>query len=375
MLNQLLSYKKILLKRLHHLPSTIWQSYRYYWQRNIWHKIIVILIVFIGLCLGTMYGIARWYIASESSQPLDLGVTFIPDYAQSLGLNPNTTLSALLNGLGVKQLRLTSYWNDIETSPNNFNFSELDSEFQLAQAAHAKVTLTLGLRQPRWPECHAPSWATNEPASVWEPQLYSFIETVVNRYKNSPSLENYQLENEYFLKGFGQCTDFSRTRLITEYNLVTTADPTHPIIIGRSNNALGFPIGQPQPSEFGISIYKRVWDTHTHRYFEYPIPAWFYAFLAGVQKIFLHKDMIIDELKSEAWPPHGQTIPNTTLAEQNKSMNASILKARIQYGEATGMKTIYLWGSEYWYYRMVTLHDPSLWNVAKQAIYTANTCK
>jgi hypothetical protein len=30
------------------------------------------------------------------------------------------------------------------------------------------------------------------------------------------------------------------------------------------------------------------------------------------------------------------------------------------------MKNIDLWGAEYWYYRAVKLHDPSLWNVAKQ---------
>jgi hypothetical protein len=56
-------------------------------------------------------------------------------------------------------------------------------------------------------------------------------------------------------------------------------------------------------------------------------------------------------------------------------MNATILKARFKYGEATGMKTIYAWGAEYWYYRMVKLHDPSLWNVAKQAFASANSAK
>jgi hypothetical protein len=375
MSDRISSYTNFIIKQLKFLPKFIWQRFCRYWHKNIWHKFIVIFIVFIGLCLGTMYGIARWYIASEAGKPLTLGVTFIPDYAESLGLNPDTTLSAIVNNLHVKQLRLTSYWSDIEPSPNQYNFIELDNEFKIAEAAHAKITLTLGLRQPRWPECHPPGWAANEPTNVWEPQLYSFIETVVNRYKNSPSLANYQLENEYFLKGFGACTDFSRSRLVTEYNLVKKTDPVHPIIIGRSNNALGFPLGQPQPSEFGISIYKRVWDTHTHRYFEYPIPAWFYGFLAGVQKIFLHKDMVIDELQAEPWPPHGETITESSLSEQNKSMNASMLKARFQYGEATGMKTIYMWGAEYWYYRMVKLHDPDLWNIAKQAISNANSTK
>jgi hypothetical protein len=313
-----------------------------------------------------MYLIARWYIYTESNKPLNLGVSFIPDYAQSLGLNPRNTMDALL-GIGVKQFRLVSYWNDIEPTQGHYDFSQLDWQFKDAESSHAKVILTLGLRQPRWPECHAPNWVNSEPATVWQPQLNTFIKAVVTRYKNSPSLEAYQLENEYFLKGFGDCTNFDRNRLITEYNLVKATDPGHPIIVGRSNNALGTPIGQPTPDEFGISIYQRTWDTtYTHRYLQYPYPAWFYAFLAGMQEIVNHRNMMIAELQAEAWPPNNKTIPETSLSEQNKSLDAKILQKNIDFAKATGMKSIDLWGAEYWYYRLEILHDPSLWNVAKQ---------
>lgn len=341
-----------------------------YWRKNWWHKVLCILLAIVVILIGIMYGIAQWYIHSEENIPLQLGVSFIPDYAQGLGLNPEATMDALI-GIGVKQFRLVSYWSDGEPTQGHYNFTQLDWEFQKAEAAHAKIILTLGLRQPRWPECHMPSWADNETESQWEPQLENYMQAVIERYKNSPSLESYQLENEYFLKGFGTCTNFDRNRLISEDNLVKRLDPKHPIIIGRSNNALGFPVGQPQPSEFSISVYKRVWDGNvTHRYLEYPFPAWYYAFLAGTQKIFLHKDMVIGELQAEAWPPDGKTITQISLAEQNKSLNAKRLKDRFQYGEATGMRQIDLWGAEYWYYRLVKLHDPSLWNVAKQEFAT-----
>jgi hypothetical protein len=203
---------------------------------------------------------------------------------------------------------------------------------------------------------------------VWEPQLKTFMAAVVARYKNSPSLDSYQVENEYFLQGFGICTNFDRQRLVDEFNLVKKADPFHTIIIARSNNALGIPLGAPQPDEFGITVYKRVWDGNlTHRYLEYPFPAWYYAFVAGVQKIVTGRDMVIHELQAEAWPPHGQSIKATSLDEQNKSLNAERLKDRFAYGKATGMRTIDLWGGEYWYSRMIILHDPSLWNVGRQS--------
>ena len=103
-----------------------------------------------------MWGIGRYYIYTQRNLPLTYGVSFIPDYAQSLGLNPEKTMEALIS-IGVRQFRLTSYWSDIEPSQGNYNFSQLDWEFSLAKAAHAKIILTVGLRQPRWPECHQPA--------------------------------------------------------------------------------------------------------------------------------------------------------------------------------------------------------------------------
>ena len=333
---------------------------------------VTVMVLTVFVLISTMFGIAQWYIHSEQSKPLQMGVSFIPDYAQSLGIDPQANLDALL-AIGVKNLRLVSYWSDVEQTPGHYDFSQLDWQFQKAEAAHAHIILTIGLRQPRWPECHIPDWAAAVPQSQWQPQLESYMKAVINRYKKSPALQSYQLENEYFLAGFGTCTDFSRQRLVEEYKLVKQIDPSRLVVVGRSNNALGFPVGQPQPDMFSISIYKRVWDAGvTHRYIEYPFPAWFYAFLAGTQKIFNHKDMMIGELQAESWPPHGQTVPETSLVEQSKSIDAQRLQARFSFGKATGMRQIYLWGGEYWYYRMVVLHDPTLWNVAKQEFSTVN---
>jgi hypothetical protein len=339
--------------------------------KNRWLRRLVITVVgLIALTICGMYGIAEWYLHTEASTPTQLGVSFVPDYAQSLGVDPQKTMDALI-GIGVKQFRLVSYWSDMEPTPGHYDFSQLDWEFQKAEAAHAHIILTVGLRQPRWPECHMPGWAANEPISQWQPQLENFMTAVVNRYKNSPALISYQVENEYFLQGFGTCSSIpnvaTRSRLVSEYNLVSKLDPEHPIIIARSDNALGIPVRQPQPAEFSISIYRRVWDaTFTHRYLQYPFPSWYYAFLAGTQKIFLHKDMMIGELQAEAWAPNGKTIPQISIAEQNKSFDAQRFTSTVNFAKNTGMKSIDLWGAEYWYYRQQVLHDPSLMNVARQ---------
>ncbi len=342
------------------------------WLRNL----VLLLITLVFLLVSSMYGIARWYMWSQSSKPLQLGVTFIPDYAKWFGLNPDVTLQAIMTDLKPKEVRLVSYWEDIQPQPtNNYDFSQLDREFTMAQAGGAKVSLAIGLRQPRWPECHAPGWAQvdTQPMNVWYPKLKTYMQAVIEHYKNNPALDSYQLENEYFLKVFGKCTNFSRDRLIDEYNFVKSLDPNHTLIVSRSNNWVGLPIGQPQPDLFGISVYKRVWDrTITKRYVEYPYPAWYYAFYAGAGEILTGKNLMIHELQAEPWMPDGIPMTQSSTAEQYKSMSPKRLKDRFAYAEATGMRQIDFWGAEWWYWRKVHFNDPTIWNIAKAEFAKAN---
>ncbi len=317
-----------------------------------------------------MYGIAQWYIHSNANKPLVVGATFVPDYARYFGLDAKETFSAMIYDLGIKHIRLVSYWDTIEPEQGKYSFSELDWQFKMAEEAGVKVSLALGLRQPRWPECHEPAWSNKLLAGTWKQPLYDYIAAVVNRHKTSPALVSYQLENEYFLKAFGECYDFDRDRLVHEFNMVKALDPHHTLVVSMSNNAIGTPIGEPTPDLWAISIYKRVWDKNiTKRYFEYPIPAWYYAFRAGFTKITRGHDSFIHELQAEPWAPDGfEGITGTSIEEQDKSLSAEMLKNRIQYGEATGMKAMYLWGVEWWYWRMTVKNDPSLWNVGKAKI-------
>jgi hypothetical protein len=349
---------------------SIRQLRRYLWPVSIWQRVLVITMAIVFLLTASSYGVAQWYIAKHKKEPLIIGTTFISDYAQSYGLDPKETLAAILGDLRLKQIRLVSYWDQIESTKGAYDFSNLDWQFAMANQYGAKVSLAIGLRQPRWPECHQPTWNLNQPKSIWQPQLYDFMQEVVNRYKNNPALDTYELENEFFLTVFGKCTDFDRNRLIEEFKMVKTWDSEHKVIISRSNNWVGIPVGQPMPDQFGISIYKRVWDkTITHRYFEYPLPSWFYASLAGWEQLLSGKDMIIHELQAEPWPP--TDIHQASLQEQYKSLDAKRLKDRIAYGEATGMRTIDLWGAEWWYWVKTKQNDPSVWNVVKDAALAA----
>lgn len=330
-------------------------------------------LVFAGFFLFVLaftYAGSLFYNLKHKNEPLQIGATFIPDYARYFGLDPKETMDALTGDLGIKRFRLVSYWKTVENVKGTYDFSELDWQFEKANKAGAKISLAVGLRQPRWPECHEPVWAKGRPISEWRNDLYKYMEAVINRYKSNPALESYQLENEYFMNVFGECTDFSRDRLVYEADMVKRLDPNHKLIVSRSNNWGGVPLGKPTPDQFGVSVYKRVWDkTATHRYFEYPYPAWFYGSLAGYGEMLTGKDMIIHELQTEAWLPDGYEMNDiNSITEQNKSLDAKRLANRIQYGADSGIRTMDLWGVEWWYWRKVKANDPSLWNSARTKI-------
>lgn len=352
----------------HYLAKT-----KHYWKKlSLWIKIPVYIGLVFTILLAGLYGVALWYQHKHHNEPLEVGTTFIASYAQSFGLDPQYTLQSIFGDLGVRNIRLVGYWEDLEPVKGQYDFSSLDWQMKMAEQYGAKVTLSIGLRQPRWPECHAPSWVIADKPQEWQPALNDFIGQVVNRYKGSASLSYYQLENEYFLSAFGECTQYgaTRERLVSEYDLVKSLDQTHPIILSLADNYT-FPFKGPIPDYYGISIYKRIYEfTVTKRNFEYPFPSWYYSARSGLMEIFHGRSSVIHELQAEPWGP--KPITEMTIAQQNETMNADLLAKRFKYAEDTGMRTIYTWGAEWWLWRKDKMNDPSLWNTAKQAISQAN---
>ena len=334
------------------------------------HKALTILIVIILFIFSSMYGIAQWYIMSNRHKPVEFGVTFVPNYSKFLGQDPQEVMTAMVNDLGFKRFRFVSYWSSIEKKQGTYDFRELDWQFKMAEEKGLKVSLSLGLRQPRWPECHMPGWAASLPKDEWYPKLKDFTRATVERYKNSPALVSYQLENEFLLEVFGNCPDHDRERLIDEFNFVKSLDNSKPLIVNRSNNAVpSWPVGEPRGDIVGAAVYKRVWDqTVTKRYFEYPLPAWYYAFLAGGTKLTTGRDTFIHELQTEPWLPPSYDMRTATTKELYMTFNPDILPKRLEYAVGTGMKEIDVWGVEWWYYMKEVRGEPELWQAAKQEL-------
>jgi hypothetical protein len=356
-------------------PKQIWRWPSYYWcklrSRRWWLRWPAYLVILIAL--STSFNWLLEEMMPEVKQP-DYGVSFSIKYAKELGNDWHANYLALLNDIGFKRLRLMSYWDLVQPQKDKFDFTDLDWQMDQAKAHSAKVSLAIGFRQPRYPECHEPDWAKQLPVNekAWDDALYNYISTTVNRYKNNPSMDSYQLENEAENNWFGSCRGSAapRDRLQAEFDLIKKLDPNHPVYMSLSDEH-GFPIGKPKPDAYGFSIYRIVYSTNTkiHFYTVYPITDWYHRLRATIIVHSQHRPVFIHEMQLEPWG--SAATENLTIAEQNKSMSAAQIPKSMAFGRKTGIREQYLWGGEWWYWRKTHFNDASIWNAVKQEVKAA----
>lgn len=336
------------------------------------HKIILLSAMVLGglfiLWIAGIWLFGSIYQRQHRNDEAIIGASFAKETADDLGVDWQASYLALLDDMGLRHFRLMSYWSQIESKQGIYNFEYLDWQFAEAEKRGAMISLSVGLRQPRWPECHQPEWAgelykTNYVA--WEQELSIYITDVVNRYKSSPSLESWHLENEYYNRNFGHCDNFSTKRLSSELALVEELDPAHPVVLSLSNQ-LGFPLKGPKSEIFATSLYRSSYVEPFGNIQYQIIPTQFYSAKAFFIKLLRGRETYIHELQLEPWGP--KATRDLTIPEQDKYMNTEQIKNNIEFGLQTGMKKMYLWGSEWWYWRKVTLNDPTIWNTVKDSI-------
>lgn len=328
--------------------------------------LVVILAIFINI---GFFNAALGALFRPIEDP-DYGASFSIKYAEELGLDWREAYAATTDELHLKSLRLMSYWDLYEKTNDTYDFTDLDWQMDKAAERGVKVSLSVGFRQPRWPECHQPGWAKDlgEESDTWKSELYEYIETVVSRYKNHPALLSYQLENEALNRFFGDCQQAApRERLQEELALVKKADPNHPVWMSLSDQH-GFPAGSPVPDAYGFSVYRTVWNDllPVDFYVTYPTPVWYHRARKWLIENIKDRPVFIHELQMEPWGP--RATKDLSVEEQNNSMSLERMKSNLNFARRIGAKDIYLWGTEWWYWRKIKFNDPGPWELIKSEI-------
>ena len=327
--------------------------------------LLITLFVFISIGAG--------YQGKYDGRTMKLGVSFSIKYAEELGIDWQKAYLAALDELEIKHFRLMSYWDQLELEDDEFYWDDLDWQLDQAQRHGATVTLALGLKQPRWPECHTPRWAEGLDTQELRSEIKEYIAQVVMRYKDNQAIESYQIDNEASNDVFGECPNYDADFLQEEIDLVRRLDDTK-LIISNVSNQSGLPMNGPVESvdKVGLSVYKRA-------HFEALGRTWFWSFWyvpsewhsmrAALIEGLDNKPVFIHELQTEPW---GADITrNLSLDEQNQTMDSEKLLDIVNFAEQIGTDEVYLWGVEWWYWRKTQFNDRELWQTVKD-LYAEN---
>jgi len=326
-------------------------------------KTMFLIVILISLFI--LFIISFIFIGSAPrAEKISWGVNFSQKQAVLLGLDWRKVYLALLDDLKVKDIKLAAHWDFIENERDKYYFNDLDWQIEEAEKRNVKTLLVIGMKVPCWPECHIPSWAKNLNKEEQQKEILELIEKIVLRYRDSSTIEMWQVENEPFFP-FGECPWKEKKFLEKEINLVKSLDnKKRPIVVSDSGEFSLWVTAARYGDIVGVTMYKKVWFKELKTYISYPFPPVFYWRKAQIIKKFFNKDIICVELQAEPWGP--LLLYDLKLEEQEKSMNLERLKYNIEFAEKTGFDKFYLWGAEWWYWLKEKQNKPQIWQEVKK---------
>jgi len=313
---------------------------------------------------GILLAIVIWLYLGDFSKgkTIEYGASFSQKYAAELNLDWPEAYLALLDDLQVKKLRLMAYWDLLEPEMGNYNFADLDWQINEAKSRSAEIILAIGHRLPRWPECHWPNWTYTLNQSQREEQILQLIRTVIERYQNDSSITAWQVENEPFLRIFGECPAPNNNFYKQEIKLIKLLD-ARPVVVTESGELSTWLRAANLADYVGTSVYRITWNKH-FGYLYYPLPPAYYYLKARLVKWLTPvKDIFISEMQMEPWL--GLPVVWTSLEDQARSMDLERFIKNFNYVKRSGLSPIYFWGAEWWYW-LKEQGDRGIWEAAKE---------
>ncbi|MBL7158319.1 MAG: beta-galactosidase [Candidatus Omnitrophica bacterium] len=321
-----------------------------------------------------------------------VGTTFSKKQCEYMEEDWKETYSEVLEmGFGI--IRLSAYWDEIQAEEGLYDFKVLDYQIRKAKEKGIPIVLCVGMKVPRWPEYFIPEWVLrNMKIAPWDnvaksdylrEKTLAFIKETVLRYADEDSIKYWQVENEPLDRvgthGWWIGSDFleEEVRLVRELDdakrLIIVTLSTHPNKVLSFLNRLTTPTYQlkkaiPLADIIGLNVYptigQKIWK------FDLVFKTNPNERINFIKKITDRvrrsgKEVWITELQAEPWDPgilvHMKESPSLTASPG--ALLESFNEVRF-----LGIKTVLIWGVEYWIYREKRYKDSSWLNAVRSIL-------
>jgi hypothetical protein len=300
------------------------------------------------------------------------------------------TLGTLISGLGVKHVRISVQWSEVEPRDGEFDFRLLDALLEEVHRRGARVLVTVGMKGQRHPEYYIPEWALaiSRPGEGGTPSDDPFLQgralrmvaAVVQHAARSPAVDAWAAENEPFVVS-GRSHHWRLTAAWVEQLRDTI----------RANDAMERPVVAAHAQHFvrdrrwldalelgdvlGTSIYP--FRNYKVLGVELVVPI---LEIGPIAPNYAHqrreaeargKRFWITEMQAEPWIDGDPRL----IGPENPSENLTDGRFRknIEYARRTGAERVYLWGAEWWLFQRERHGDDWWWELGKETIATTAT--
>jgi hypothetical protein len=323
-----------------------------------------------------------WYATRTPRDPV-AGVNFSCKHARYLGLPCEQLFEEVLDDLGVRHVRLSAYWSDIERRPGAYDFSSIDRLLDIALSRDAAVTVTIGMKAQRYPEFWLPGWLTRqadlpdlgypEDDPLLQESLLAYLTVAARHLGAHPAVEAIQVENEPFVTERRNMAGWTMRHEFVERQIavVRAADPgRRPIIVNYSawvSRDTGWQWILDHADVLGQSVY-------TKRHIG--LWSWLYVFpyrwgplTVNLPRQVRHasernRAVWITELQAEPFEQRGTDIRDLG-SQEARSFSRYRLKANVDLARRSGVDRFYIWGVEWWAYLRDVRGEPELWDLGR----------
>ncbi len=284
------------------------------------------------------------------------------------------TLRRILELTGIRLVRLSVAWDEVEPEEGRFDFSVIEAQLDAVRAVGATANVSIGMKAQRHPEFYFPAWAIadvelrdgmvlSEVPALRERAL-RMVEAAARHLAGRPEIDSWTAENEgYIASHRARHFSLSREYVAEVAATIRRADPLgRPVVINHAQHYVfdrRWRDALADADVLGQSMYPRrnYFVAGRHLVIDIMQLGWLmpnYAYQAR-EAAALGKEFWVTELQAEPWTDGDARLIGPERPSPN--LSPATMLGNVVYARRTGAQRVYLWGAEWWLYQLERYGD------------------